>query len=173
MNPGVGWNVSNQASNKHASKGLWESVSWLCVGGAVNLWGRNSDKWFTSRRWHHRLAPTPKRAFSFRSHLPCLERNKLGLSWNRRRCSTNEPPSASPPADAARISRQRCWFYALCVASCHRGDNYADRRERATCLNFTRLVRILNPSQRLPLVIKSYLGFLRSRCFQVGLDLTR
>jgi len=47
----------------------------VVVGDTVNLWGRNSDKWFTSRRWHHRLALTlRRRAFSFRSHLP--------LAWN-------------------------------------------------------------------------------------------
>lgn len=49
----------------------------VVVGGTVNLWGRNSDKWFTSRRWHHRLAPTPRRrAFSVRSHLP-FARNEI------------------------------------------------------------------------------------------------
>lgn len=65
-------------------------------GTTVNLWGRNSDKWFTSRRWRITVwRPTPRRrAFSFRSHLPRPERNKLGLP-SRRRVSSLPP---SPPS---------------------------------------------------------------------------
>lgn len=67
-----------QPGREEETRGRKESESVtqvVVVGDTVNLWGRNSDKWFTSRRWHHRLAPTPRRrAFSFRSHFP--------LAWN-------------------------------------------------------------------------------------------
>jgi len=72
--------VSEHEQLGREERGESESVTQVVVvvvGGTVNLWGRNSDKWFTSRRWHHRLAPTPRRrAFSFRSHLP-FARNEI------------------------------------------------------------------------------------------------
>lgn len=85
------------------------------VGGTVNLWGRNSDKWFTSRRWHHRLAPTPRRrAFSFRSHLPCPERNKLGLPRRRRLVASSRLRARTPLY--AGFTGNVADFIWLCVA---------------------------------------------------------
>lgn len=96
------------------------------VGGTVNLWGRNSDKWFTSRRWHHRLAPTPRRRdfpflslSLFVSHLPYPERNKLGLPRKRSLVASSRLRSTDLPVMSRRL------YTILHRYPYHRQNNYA------------------------------------------------